>query len=131
MASHAARSVARASAYASGAAEQWRSASRRSRNLAGEQYDAAVADAQCTEELEQVRLLTEIIGNPFRPYTAPSTWPSSVVHLAEALYAGSDCRLPRHDVLLEAGHPELAEHFRGEDWHPKGCWALDAILGRS
>jgi hypothetical protein len=58
-------------------------------------------------------------------------WPAFVVQLAESLYAGTDCRLPLHDALLEAGHPELAEHFGAEEWHPKGCWALDVILGRS
>jgi hypothetical protein len=38
---------------------------------------------------------------------------------------------PLVNALLEAGHHELAEHFRCEEWHPKGCWALDVILGRS
>jgi hypothetical protein len=36
-----------------------------------------------------------------------------------------------HDALLEAGHPELAEHFQQEQWHPKGCFALDLILGKT
>jgi hypothetical protein len=31
--------------------------------------------------------------------------------------------------LLEAGHAELAAHFQERD-HPKGCWALDLILGK-
>jgi hypothetical protein len=35
-----------------------------------------------------------------------------------------------HDALLEAGHAELAEAFR-EPMHPKGCWALDLILGKN
>jgi len=34
------------------------------------------------------------------------------------------------DALEEAGHQELAQHFRKEEWHPKGCWAIDAILGK-
>jgi hypothetical protein len=75
-------------------------------------------------------LLRHIIGNPFRPYPAPASWPSTVVQLAESLYAGQDCCFALHDALLEAGHAELAEHFRQEKWHPKGCWALDLILGR-
>jgi hypothetical protein len=32
-----------------------------------------------------------------------------------------------HDALLEAGHAELAQHFRSEQWHPKGCFAMAAI----
>lgn len=75
-------------------------------------------------------LLRHIIGNPFRPYPAPSDWPAGVVRLAEALYAGGDIAFALGDALLEAGHPELAAHFRGEVWHPKGCWVLDLLTGR-
>ena len=35
------------------------------------------------------------------------------------------------DALEEAGHFELAEHFRQETWPPKGCWVVDMILGKS
>jgi hypothetical protein len=39
---------------------------------------------------------------------------------------------PLHDALLDAGLAELAEHFAaGEEGHPKGCWALDALTGRT
>jgi hypothetical protein len=47
------------------------------------------------------------------------------------LYDGADVRLVLHDALLDAGHAELAEHFAKEEWHPKGCWATDAILGKT
>jgi hypothetical protein len=30
-----------------------------------------------------------------------------------------------------AGHAELADHFREEQHHPKGCWVLDLVLGKS
>ena len=33
------------------------------------------------------------------------------------------------DALLEAGCAVLAEHFRGDERHPKGCAWLDAVLG--
>jgi hypothetical protein len=33
-------------------------------------------------------------------------------------------------ALLEAGDAELAEDFRDND-HPKGCWVLDLIVGKS
>jgi hypothetical protein len=33
--------------------------------------------------------------------------------------------------LLEVGCADLAEHFsEAGEWHPKGCWALDVILGK-
>jgi hypothetical protein len=68
---------------------------------------------------------------PFRPYPSPPSWPSTVVQLAESLYAGQDCAFALHDALLEAGHAELAEHFREENSHPKGCWVVDVILGKT
>jgi hypothetical protein len=40
-------------------------------------------------------------------------------------------RLNLDDALTEAGHQELAEHFRKEERHPKGCWILDMILGKA
>jgi hypothetical protein len=71
-----------------------------------------------------------IFGNLSRPCSMPSYWPLVVVDLAAALYSGEDCRLPLSDALEEAGLGELAEHFRQESWHPKGCWVLDAILAK-
>jgi hypothetical protein len=41
-----------------------------------------------------------------------------------------DCSFALRDALLECGHVDLAEHFKDQD-HPKGCWALDLLLGRS
>jgi hypothetical protein len=35
-------------------------------------------------------------------------------------YDGQDCAFALHDALLEAGHAELAEHFREGKSHPKG-----------
>jgi hypothetical protein len=26
---------------------------------------------------------------------------------------------------------DLAEHFQVEQWHPKGCWVVDLLLGKS
>lgn len=75
-------------------------------------------------------LLRHIVGNPFRPFPVSATWPSTVVQLADALYNGQDCGFALHDALLEAGHSRLAEHFREEQAHPKGCWAVDVILGK-
>jgi hypothetical protein len=79
----------------------------------------------------QSSLLRDIFGNPFRPYPKPPSWSSTVVQLAESLYQGNnDCRLPLSDALEEAGHVELADHFRKEEWHPKGCWVVDLVLGK-
>jgi hypothetical protein len=92
------------------------------------------AQQQADERLEgnaQADLLRHIFGNLYRPYPeATSSWPSVVVQLAEAIYAGEDCSFALRDALLEAGHPELAEHFKDKD-HPRGCWAIDLILART
>jgi hypothetical protein len=53
------------------------------------------------------------------------------VQLAQTLYDGTDCAFALHDALLESGHSALAEHFQKEHGHPKGCWAVDLILGKN
>lgn len=91
---------------------------------------AWLAGLACREKLPlQPGLLRHIVGNPFRPFIAPAFWSSSVAALAAALYDGEDCHYALADALMEAGHVELAEHFQ-ESGHPKGCWAMDAILGK-
>jgi hypothetical protein len=82
------------------------------------------------EKAAQSALLRHIIGNPFQPYPAPTAWPSAVFELAQALYDGAGDRLVLADAMEEAGQGELALHFRGEEWHPKGCFAMDLILGK-
>jgi len=47
------------------------------------------------------------------------------------VYEGADAAFALHDALLEAGHPELAEHFRAKHSHPKGCWVVDVVRGRA
>jgi hypothetical protein len=81
------------------------------------------------EWLAQAELLRHIVGNPFRPMDNVTPTPT-IIALAEALYAGEDCGFALHDALLEAGHADLAEHFRRETVHPRGCWAMDVILAR-
>jgi len=76
-------------------------------------------------------LLRHIVGNPFRQYPVPSTWPAAVVELAVSVYGGNDCAHILADSLEETGHAVLSEHMRAEPWHPKGCWVLDLLLGKS
>jgi hypothetical protein len=74
--------------------------------------------------------LRHILGNPFDKARKSSEWPATGVALAQSMYLGDACHFALHDALHEAGHDTLAEHFR-EPYHPKGCWALDLILGKS
>jgi hypothetical protein len=91
-------------------------------------YERAAGWSQA-EIQELAALLRHIIGNPFRPYAAPACWPATAIQLGQALHNGQDCTFALHDALLEAGHPDLAEHFK-DGKHPKGCWAVDLILSR-
>jgi hypothetical protein len=93
-------------------------------------WNAARKAARRQEEQDQTALLRHIVGNPFQPSSWPESWPAAVVELAQALYAGEDCRLPLSDALEESGWVELADHFRREEWHPRGCWLLDLAVGK-
>ena len=79
----------------------------------------------------QAELVRELVGNRFRPVSVCTALPATIFQLAQSLYDGTDCAFALHDALLEAGQAELAEHFEPEGkWHPKGCWAVDLILGK-
>jgi hypothetical protein len=80
--------------------------------------------------------LRDIFGNPFRSAEFHPSWRTgTVVSLARHMYEGRDfSALPiLADALEEAGCScaELLEHCRDPAEHARGCWALDAILGRS
>lgn len=88
----------------------------------------------------RVRLLRDVMGNPFRPAPVVDPawleWERGLVrHLATVAYDGRAYdRLPiLGDALEDAGcdHAELLVHLRGEGPHVLGCWALDALLGKS
>jgi hypothetical protein len=81
------------------------------------------------QRIAQARIFRHIIGSPFQRPRATALWPAPVVQLAGSLYAREDCSFALRDALLEAGQSELADHFIEKD-HPKGCWAVDLILGR-
>jgi len=123
--SHTAAEAAKANARAAGAA----GATEAERTAAWARYDSAVAAAAAPERARQADLLRDLYPGPAIPDATLGDWSAAVLQLAEALYAGGDCTFALHDALLEAGHPDLAEHFRAPA-HPKGCWALDRIMGR-
>jgi hypothetical protein len=89
-----------------------------------------------TERATQVALLREVFGNPFRPIAIETEWLTpDVVSRAEAIYAGRAFeRMPTlGDALEEVGCKEinLLSHCRDPLEHVRGCWVLDALLGRS
>jgi hypothetical protein len=83
----------------------------------------------------QADLLRCILGNPFRPPNMEGPWRSrAVVAPAQGIY--DDRRfggLPvLGDALEEAGclFPEVLNHCRQGRVHARGCWVLDALLGK-
>jgi hypothetical protein len=73
--------------------------------------------------------LREIFGNPIARPGVGKSLGTTVTDLAAALYRGEECAFALHDALLEAAEPELAGHFQ-QPKHPKGCWAIDALVHR-
>jgi hypothetical protein len=80
---------------------------------------------------EQAALVRELFGNPFQPARIVEAWPSDLVVMARELYGCERGFFGLRHLLESFGYPELAEHFVDpEDWHPKGCWVVDEILGK-
>jgi hypothetical protein len=88
-------------------------------------------------------LLRCVLGNPFRRPEPQRAWLTpTVTGLAHAAY---DNRLltsatlePARlsvlaDALEDAGctDAEILTHLRAPDLHPRGCWAVDLVLGRN
>jgi hypothetical protein len=87
----------------------------------------------------QAALLRDIFGNPFRPVSLNPAWLAwqggAVKDLAQAIYdERAFDRLPiLANALEEAGcdHADILSHGRGPGPHTRGCWAVDAILGKT
>jgi hypothetical protein len=80
-------------------------------------------------------LLRDIFGNPFRPVVFDPAWLTpTVTSLASSIYADRAFdRMPMlADALEEAGcdHADILLHCRGDGPHVRGCWVVDAILGK-
>jgi hypothetical protein len=98
---------------------------------------AAVADAAGKRERNtQSLLLRDILGNVFRPATIDPAWPTpKVITLAQAIYEDRAVEgMPiLGEALEEAGcdSQDILSHCRAQTDHVRGCWVVDAILGKS
>jgi hypothetical protein len=93
-------------------------------------------DAIRAEEFAQADLVREIFGNVCRPIEFDPSWRSMrAVDLARAIEGSRDFEgMPAlGDALEEAGcdHAEILDHCRGPAPHVRGCWVLDAVIGRA
>jgi hypothetical protein len=79
------------------------------------------------------------MGNPFRPITIDPAWLSwhdgLLVSMAQRMYGSRDFSdmLVLADALEEAGcqDQDFLGHCRSGEEHVRGCWAVDALLGKS
>jgi len=88
-----------------------------------------------TERAAQAALLHEVFGNPYRPIAIHADWLTpDVVGQAEAIYAGRTFEgMPALEAaLVESGCRDLdiLGHCRESLEHVRGCWVVDALLGR-
>jgi hypothetical protein len=92
------------------------------------------SDAALTTR-DLIRLLHEVVGNPFRPATFDPAWrTSTVMSLASQMYDLRDFGVMPilADALQDAGcaSEDVLNHCRGEGPHVRGCWVVDLVLGK-
>jgi hypothetical protein len=83
-------------------------------------------------------LVREVFGNPFRPVTVDPSWlewnKGCAAQIARTIYEERRFGdLPvLADALEEAGSRDetLLAHCRDRRGHARGCWAIDALLGK-
>lgn len=107
----------------------WRKVLLLVRNYAGR-------DREAEERVAHAALIRDIFGDPFPPTPFDADrWPSDVIGLANAVYATRAWeQLPAlADALEEARCHDTAvlAHCRNPGLHARGCWVVDAILGKS
>lgn len=102
---------------------------------------AAVSSAhslagRMAEIKEQAKLLRDLLGNPLHPRDLDPAWrTSAVLALARGMYESRDFgAMPMlADALEDAGcsDPDVLLHCRGPGPHVRGCWLVDALLGKA
>ena len=106
--------------------------------LASSDIESAAIAAHAVEmsvRIAHCALAREIFGNPFRPVAvAPARLTPKTVRLAQDIYDDRAFeRLPSLANVLEEGgchDAEVLDHCRGPGPHVRGCWVVDAILGK-
>jgi hypothetical protein len=96
--------------------------------LAGPEESREWLAARQSEEAAQCALIRDLFGNPSFPFHFDPRWLSREVY-RQARFESLSLLA---DVLERAGCRDQAvlEHCRGPGPHVRGCWVLDALLGR-
>lgn len=91
---------------------------------------------EADEERWQAAVLRDVFGNPFRPVEFDPVWRTDTAQtLARQMYDSRDFgAMPiLADALQDAGceNEDVLNHCRDANQpHVRGCWVLDAVLGR-
>jgi hypothetical protein len=102
--------------------------------VVGNGSDAAL-QMKATARDEQLALLRDVFGNPFRPVAFAPEWRTdTAVALARQMYDGRDFgAIPiLADALQDAGcdSDDILSHCRNPGEHVRGCWVVDFVLGK-
>jgi hypothetical protein len=104
------------------------------------EYHSQIGVGPAADEQDyQCDVLREIVGNPFRPVSLSPAWLTwhggTIPKLAQAIYDERTFdRLPiLADALEGAGctDAEILGHCRGPGPHVRGCFVVDALLGKN
>jgi hypothetical protein len=92
--------------------------------------------SRTAEGAMQADLLRDILFNPFKPVTIETSWLTpNVIALAQNIYnQRAFDRMPiLGNALEEAGcdNTDILIHCRSQTEHVRGCWVVDATLGKS
>jgi hypothetical protein len=87
------------------------------------------------EQVGQVSLLRDLVGNPFRPSAVAAAWlTADVTAIASAIYddRAFDLLPVLADALEDAGCDDEAilDHCRSAAEHVRGCWLIDLLLSK-
>ena len=104
-----------------------------------EEGSRAAAWAELKEQSRQCEILRDLVGDPFHPAVFQPHWVAwrdgTVRKMSEIVYdALAFDRLPiLADALEDAGCTDAAilHHCRTGGEHVRGCWVIDALLGKS
>jgi hypothetical protein len=113
-------------------------ASRGLASLVGERDSPGWISAREAEAAAQCELLRDITGDPSRPFHFDPAWLSGDGRPAVELVRGIDAEGRYGDLPMLAEKLERAgcrdgavlSHCRGPGPHVRGCWVVDALLGR-
>jgi hypothetical protein len=89
-----------------------------------------------SEKQHHSNIIRDVFGNLFRVVTVqPSGLATKVVSLAQTIYDDRAFdRMPiLGDAIEETGcdNTDILDHCRSQAEHVRGCWALDALLGKA